>query len=157
MVITGTLQTAANAIGQWRTEHSSINGAIGQLRRWIAEALRAEPASWPEPLHGELAMRLRAIAESMRSHFQLTGEIYDALGAEFWCIEVESAKRIAAADHDHLLVRLDSLIARLCETPSTFASLADAVEELEWIFDQLDQHEESVSDSFEWLLLTDCG
>lgn len=152
-----TLQTSANPMARWRIEQSAINNAIRRLRCRIAAAISGErPGLASEPDFRSLVEQIQTIDGQLRLHFQHTLEIYHSLGGELWCIEVESAKRIAMADQTHLLDRLQSLMARLSEIPSPIASMADAVDELEWIFDELDQHEECESDSFEWLLHSAC-
>jgi len=68
------------------------------------------------------------------------------LRQKLWCVEVESAQRQAAADQHHLLVRLEAFVMQLEQISPSFESFEQA----------LDQLEERESDSFEWLLQTDC-
>ncbi|MGV3486268.1 MAG: hypothetical protein ACO1RT_17750 [Planctomycetaceae bacterium] len=150
--MTETLQIAADRVGQWRLEHASINHSIREARRWLAAV-----SPQKSDCHENLGTLLKTLDSQLRAHFRLAIEIYDAMAEELWCIEVESAKQIAIADQQHLLHRLDSLICCLLDVPSAYSSLNDAADELEWIFDELDQHEERESDSFEWLLLSHCG
>jgi len=150
--MTETLQVTPDRVGQWRIDRASINHTIRDTRCWIAQA-----ANHPQPPFAELGSRLRALREQLESHFGAAIQIYTALAEELWCIEVQSAQQIAAADQTHLLRRLESLIIGVLSVPPAYATFADAVDALEWIFDELDQYEEREADSFEWLLASQCG
>ncbi len=76
---------------------------------------------------------------------------------KLWCIEVQSAKRAAESDHSHLLGRLAFLTAKIDATQPLFETIDEANDQLEWFFDELDQHEERQADSFEWLLHSECN
>jgi len=167
-----TLQTSARKPGQsqpgqsqpgqivrsWREQRSSIDTIVRETRRWIVSM--SPETSDPER---ELAAMMAEFAGSLRSHFDCGCELYDSLAEQLWCVEVELAKRTAQADHCHLLASLIGLTAKLQDAGSpdegfkgAVAGFLSSVEELEWFFDQLDQHEEREADSFEWLLQANC-
>jgi hypothetical protein len=152
MLTTATLQTSNAAAKQWHCGHHLVDEAIRRTRRWICEASQNGT-----PSYRDLASQLRDFSAPLRAHFQQGNELYESLRQELWCVEVESAKRQAAADQHHLLVRLEAFVMRLEEVEPPFASFEHAQNQLEWFFDELDQLEERESDSFGWLLKNDCS
>ncbi len=147
---TQTLSRNREAVKQWHSEHAKVNGMIRETRRWIRES-----SQYGTPCLRHLATRLRDFSGPLHAQFQGVDELYDSLGSERWCVEVESAQRQAAGDHQHLLVRLESFVSQWEAVTPPCASFEQAQDQLEWFFDELDQLEERESDSFEWLLQSD--
>ncbi len=151
MVITESLPANGNSFTKWRAEQSALQNSIRQTRDWLGAALCCESPSCPE-----LIERVQGMATQLQSHFQLSGEIYDSLGESLWCIEVDSAKRQTQLDQQHLLDRLNLLVTTLQGAAPTPASFEAAADQLEWVFDELDLHEEREADSFDWLRHSRC-
>jgi len=128
-----------------------MDEAIREIRRWITSAKTAEP----KPVSG-LRSKLIDFAVQLRSHSEHGSELYDGLRESLWCIEVESAQRNAQADHSYLLGRLNAMAKPIEGTDAETISFQEATEQLEWFFDELDQHEEREADCFDWLLQTSC-
>lgn len=150
-----TLQISAPVPGEsaqsWRTERATLDEAIREIRRWIKSAKTAEP----KPVD-ELQGKLVDFSCCLRSHWEHGSELYDALRESLWCVEVESAQRNAQADYSYLLGRLNAITTPIEVTDSEPVSFQQMTEQLEWFFDELDQHEEREADCFDWLLQTSC-
>jgi len=147
-----TLPTQENANLQWRSELKAIRENVRDIRQWIASVSQLAAAPYQE-----FASRTQGLEGRIRSHFSLSSELYDSLRDELWCVEVEAAKGSSEADQKHLLGRLQSFVSRLSEESPSFESFADAADCLEWVLDELDQHQEQEADRFEWLLQSHCG
>jgi hypothetical protein len=135
----------------WQSERVSLETAIRQIRHCVGSASSETDSSFRQLSDsvGDLALQLRC-------HFNRGSELYDAARERLWCVEVDLAKGNAQADHVYLLGRLERIAAGFQESDATFVSFGDAIEQLEWFFDELDQHEEHQAESFDWLLQTDC-
>ncbi len=144
-------QIVAN-LGLWISERGQLQVAIRNLRKWVCENQHRDPAPF-----GELATHLRDFNTLLRGHFTGAAEIFELMREKLWCIEVQSAKRAAESDHSHLLGRLAFLTAKIDATQPLFETNDEANDQLEWFFDELDQHEERQADSFEWLLHSECN
>ena len=149
---TQTLSRNSEVVKQWHSEYAKVDGMIREIRRWIRES-----SQYGTPCLRQLAIQLRDFSAPLLTHFQYGDELYESLRLDRWCVEVESAQRQAAADHQHLLARLDAYVSQWEAVTLSPASFEQAQDQLEWFFDELDQLEERESDSFEWLLQTDCS
>lgn len=151
-MINGTLQSTNGTHPHWQAERLSIEDNVRSIRAWAKDA-----ASLATPPMGQLGEKLCELADLCRSHFRREAQIYDQLQEELGCIEVEAAKRQAEADHRHLLERFDLLSNQLAGSRTPFANFEEACERAEWLFDDLDQHEEREAESIQWLSKNGCA
>lgn len=132
---------------RWQREHQQLNAFFDEYRKWAYEI-----AQRGFPHFGETACRLKELRERLCHHFAKEDEIAEQLTAlKEGSPEVEANRRQIAADHAHLLTRLDSLIKELEELDPPFDSWQEAVAEVERFCDALEQHEEQESDCINWL------
>lgn len=117
----------------------------------------AQSASQPNRSVSELASCVSILANLLQTHFRCETETYEVLKAELGCVEVDTAKRQAEADQAHLLKRLAHVSDQLSSPQSDFALQASLIERLDWLFDDLDQHQERECESIEWLSQNGCA
>jgi hypothetical protein len=152
-VTNATLLSSGALFSQWRTQRDCVDAQIAALRRVIAQSAAA-----PGQNLAELASCARALADRMRDHFRSEAETYEALKEELGCVEVDTAKRQAEADQVHLLARVTLICEQLEGSHAELAVSPEAmIEKLDWLFDDLDQHQERECESIEWLSQHGCG
>jgi hypothetical protein len=138
-------------VQDWRSGRAAIEETVRDTRRWIASVASLTPA----PM-GDLNTRLIGLEDCLRAHFEQGCHLYRSVSELLWCVEVDSALASAQADHDHLMGRLQLLALGLRQSASSPEAFQSYVEQLEWFFDDLDQHEEREADSLQWLLQSSC-
>ena len=129
---------------EWQLEHRDLLRVIDGLRRWMYDVNQLGI-----PRFGETADQLLMLRDRLVHHFgredELGRRLFEAEPhAE---VEVQALCRQADRDHERLLKRLDGLSERLRLIDPPFASWQRAVDEVELLVDDLEEHEEQEAES----------
>ncbi len=104
-----------------------------------------------------LAAVLRRLHTSMQNQFGFEAEICDALAGDLWCVEVDATKRQVVSSQEYLVSEIDTIMALLDSPVMPNNTRESIIERWELLADKLEQHQDHVADSFQWLLSVDCG
>lgn len=130
----------------WNQEHADLAQHTDQLHRWLAEASHQEILGY-----GELALQLKSFRDRLLDHFGQEEDLGQQLQELCDCAEMTASRRQIASDHEHLMLRLDSLIERLIQAEPPFGSFGRAVDEVGLFLDAFELHEEQETLSLQWL------
>jgi hypothetical protein len=151
MVTNATAHSSGALFSQWRKDRGQVIEMVRRTRLCIPPSV-----AYSVENVDALATCARRLLELLRVHFQRENEVYDALRHELRCVEVDTARRQAEADQLHLLNRLSMVCEQLEVAPDDLSSWDVAKEKLDWLFDDLDQHQERECESIEWLTQSGC-
>jgi len=135
-------------MSMWRAERIGIEKLISELRSAYP------PRSQSSLSYALLQHFVRSLGSHLKGHFDRSSGVYTTIGEQSWCVEVDWAQRSANANHAHIIQRIERLESQ-ADAADPFA-MAGLIEQLEWLFDELDQHEEREAESLEWLLQIQC-
>ena len=134
---------------QWSAEDERLTVCIDEIRDWMTEVNQLGI-----PHFGETASRLEPVREFLDSQFAHENALLDRLGQAFSddIPEIKSFSRQARSDHQTLLAWLADLTSRLTEIDPPFESWTSAMEEVDVLFERIEQHERDENDRFRMLL-----
>lgn len=146
-----TVQSSSALFSQWRKDRAKVEEQVRNIRQALAQPLASSDKSTED-----LASRLSGLSEQITAQFRCENDVYEALKEELGCIEVDTAKRQAQADQKHLTHRLSLICDQLGDSSSPDIVWEVVSEKLDWLFDDLDQHQERECESIEWLTQNGC-
>ncbi len=132
---------------KWIREHLELDQWISELVAWMDEVSKLGI-----PRFGQAGTRLNQLRHRLVEHFRVEDQIaVELCESRPSSVEVQAAQRQASRDHDQLLDRMDDLYEKLMQLEPPFASWQDAVQQIGWFMDMLEQHEEQESENIQWL------
>ena len=134
---------------KWRAEDRELELRINELREWMGEV-----SQLGIPHFGETATRLGQVRERLVQHFEREDEMVTELASLYpdSSPEIASIRKQSSRDHSLLLSRLDDLSKRLSELEPPFESWQQAMQDVEFFVDTLEQHEDRESESVMMLM-----
>ncbi len=133
-------------VGDWNEEHADLTDRTEKIHHWLAEVSQRGI-----PRFGELATRLKNFRERLLDHFQREEDLGKQLQEACDWVEMATSRQQIASDHQHLIRRLDSLIARLRELEPPFDTFQQAIDEVGLFVDAFELHEEHETQCLQWL------
>lgn len=131
---------------QWMDQSDQISHLIRRSGQWLARTKQQqnpESEDWPD--------RIRELRSELAEHFRRQEELSRALQDACDWVEITSIRRRSGVDHEHLLRRLDLMVAKLEDSTASNDSAREALDGFGLFLDALDLHEEEESQCLHWL------
>ena len=135
--------------GGWRQEDGRLAALVDETRDWMSEVNQLGI-----PHFGETAARLEPLRDHLQRHFDQERRMIDKL-AELYPTtspEVRAFRHQTLSDQETLVARLDDLHRRLMEIDPPFQSWTEAMQEVDVLFEAMQQHELREADRVDMLM-----